>query len=66
MEGIIMIVSFAAGIAAAFFIGVRIGRDQGFSKGMEEATEALQEIQKQGDEEIKRIEKAINTDCPWK
>ena len=70
MEGIAMIISFVAGIACAFFVGVRIGRDKGYSKGVEEATNALMEIHEQGNAAIKEglddIKKIIDPDCGWK
>ena len=66
MEGLVMAISFAAGIAAAFFTGVKIGKDQGIREGMEETVKALGAIQKEGEEEIRKIEKAIDADCPWR
>lgn len=60
MEGIVMIVSFIAGIACAFLVGVRIGMDKGYAKGMKEAADALMEIHHQSEAAIKEELKEIN------
>lgn len=60
-----MIISCIAGIACAFFLGVRIGHDKGYKKGCDDMRANLIEIYEAGIRERKKIQDEIKADCPW-
>lgn len=65
MQEIIMIISYAAGIACAFLLGVRIGHDKGYEKGCNDMRTNLAEIYEAGIREREKVQDEIKADCPW-
>ena len=66
METMIIIIAVVCGVAAAFWIGRRIGYDRGYCDGSDDMQTQLKNIYEEGKKEREKIEKEINPDCGWK